>query len=91
MSKQISYKKINYTDFQRLLHKRFTDCAGDNHQPYYMELALKINKTAVTIRNCFQLSEQKVSDKILTSVMDELGLEGKIEWISGERFYCIKK
>jgi hypothetical protein len=91
MSKVINYKKIKYPDFQRLLHKRFIDSAGENHQPYYMELALKIGKTAVTVRNCFQPIEQVVSDEVLTKLMDEIGLEGKIEWISGERHYCIKK
>ena len=90
MASNNGYTPIKYYEFQRLLNRTLVDKAGTNHAEYFRNLGRKMKKSPVSIRNCFQESRQMVSDEMLTKVTDILELEVKIEWVSGQRYYCIK-
>ncbi len=79
------YTKLNYSNFQRFLHRAFVD-SGKRE----MEIALEINLNSPnTIRNAFHITQQTVSDKVLTNIMTSLGLDGFIVWDKGERQYFV--
>jgi len=83
----LGYKKINYSQLQDVLDKKRKE--KDLH-----EIALAANievKSVGTIRNCFNKSEQTVSDEVFTKLFNELGIDGIVLWSNGERNYLIKK
>lgn len=81
------YQKVNYTQLQKELHKQ--NAGRDVHE---LTLAANIGvKSVGTIRNCFDIDRQTVSDEVLTKLFKELQFKGVILWENGERNYLIKK
>lgn len=80
------YKVVNYSQFQKELHKKFSDMDCKE-----LSIAANIGVDSVlTIRNCFNLNKQMVSDTVLTKVMDFLKLDGFVLWAGGVRKYYIR-
>lgn len=81
------YKKVPYKDMQKELKKKHDDSGKS-----LVDIAATINVNSTnTIKFAIDNpNEQMVSDKVLTSVFDALGLPGFVMWISGERQYFIK-
>lgn len=82
--KQVTYRKfisnlrIRYNDYRNVTGK-------DEH-----DIGKSIKKTGTSIRNCFNDKQQTVSDKVLTLLMKAIGVNGKIEWTEGVKFYFIE-
>lgn len=80
------YKKVNYSEFQTALHRSFADCGKA-----WVDIASEVHvKTPITVKNAFKTDKQIVSDEVLTSIMNSVGLEGGIWWNKTERNYYIK-
>lgn len=79
------YDQTEYADLAIALHERFLDSDKKEIQ-IAIELGLDSHNT---IRNAFNTSEQKVSDKVLTGVMKSVGLNGTVLYHNGERFYYV--
>lgn len=79
------YTKLNYSNFQRFLHRAFVDS-----EKREIQIAAEINLNSPnTVRNAFHINQQVVSDKVLTNIMTSLGLDGFIVWDKGERQYFV--
>ena len=79
------YKSVSYTELQSHLKKNW-DKSGKS----LPELAIEAELASTEgVRNTFTLEEQKVSDKVLTSVFNSVGLNAFVVWINGERKYLI--
>lgn len=85
MSNAAEYKRVPYKKFQSELHKCKININKDE-----MCLAMELGKSFTHIRNCFNDRSQIVSDEILSKLMKRVGMEGKIEWVDGVRYYCIE-
>lgn len=79
------YKRVSYKELQKHIHrnrtKEFSDVAV---------AGLLGMKSTQTVRNAFNTEEQVASDPLLTKLMKLLGVNGKVEWIEGVRYYSIK-
>ena len=86
----IKYRKVSYKVFVAELWCHYLDykAAKDNNRE--LALALCINKTTMSVRNCLQAKKQIASDKVLSSLMKCLNMKGKIEWENGVRNYLIE-
>lgn len=81
------YKEVSYTEFQSALHKAFVDSGKKE-----ILIAAEIDvKTPATVNNTFDVDNQIVSDKVLTGVMESVGLNGCVVWENKERKYFISK
>lgn len=78
------YKKITYNQLQEFIKK----AKEGNKSDVEIAVALKV-ETTQTVRNATQKDEQKVSDKILSSLINIVGLDGFIFWHNGIRSYYI--
>jgi hypothetical protein len=85
------YKKITHNELAALMNKVFNEKSKGESAAYSMKIALHINKTSVTVKNCFNLSTQVVSDEIFTKVCNYIGLDVKTEWHKGSKTYFINK
>lgn len=54
-----------------------------------VEIALCMNKTTMSVRNCTQPMEQVVSDKVLTTFLNCIKVNAKVEWVAGVRKYYL--
>ena len=79
------YKEITYNQLQSLITKN----KEGNKSDVEIAFALKV-ETTQTVRNAMQKDEQKVSDKILSSLIGIVGLNGIVVWSNGVRHYFIK-
>lgn len=79
------YKKVTYNQLQDLIKK----AKEGNKSDVEIAAALKV-ETTQTVKNAMQKDTQKVSDKILTSLINIVGLTGCVIWESGERNYYVK-
>lgn len=79
------YKSVSYGELQTQLEKNF-DQSGKSLPELAIEAGLASTEG---VRNTFYLDEQKVSDKVLTSVFNSVGLNAFVVWINGERKYLI--
>ena len=80
------YKSIPYNDLQKELEKTF-----DNSEKTPAQIAAAAGvSTTNTIQSAIKNDSQIVSDKVLTSVFETLGLGAFILWINGEKHYFIK-
>lgn len=80
------YKQVNYTDFQKALHLKYTD---SEKTPVEVAAGIKV-KSPATIKNAFKTDMQIVSDEVLTAVMKSVGLSGFVIWVFGKKYYYIK-
>jgi len=81
------YKPVPYNDLQKELDSSFKRSGKS-----YAELAVAADLiSTATIKNAFDLDEQRVSDKTLTRIFDYIGMEAIIVWKNGERHYYISK
>jgi hypothetical protein len=79
------YKNLTYNDFQRKLGEKLAGC-----QMTDMELALKVGvKSTATIKNSQRLIKQIVSDNVLTSLAQVIGLDAFVIWHNGKRYYYV--
>ena len=80
------YKPVSYPELKKELNK-----ALETSGKKYPELAVaaELNSTQ-SISFVFDADEQKVSDKVLTSVLTAVNLGGFVMWIGGEKHYFIK-
>lgn len=80
------YKQLNYSDLKSELSKQME--ASGKTLP---EMAVDVDVSSTsTIRLVFDSLDQKVSDKVLTSVCQSLNFNAFVIWMNGERFYFIK-
>lgn len=80
------YKPIEYTDLKDRLNKAYLSSGKT-----YPDLAVAASVTSTqTIKFVFESSEQKVSDKVLTSVSNALNVSAFIMWLNGEKHYFVK-
>lgn len=84
------------TEYNPVTYKRFLSELNASFQLFKEEtkksdkdIAFSLNKTTITLRNCFEDKKQVVSDEVLTSLMKIIKMEGKIEWQNGNRNYLI--
>jgi len=80
------YKPISYADLTKELNKVF-DSSGKSYPD--LAVAAEVNSTQ-TIKFAFDGETQKVSDKVLTSILSTLEMSAFILWFQGEKFYYIK-
>lgn len=78
------YKKITYNQLQDFIKK----AKEGNISDVQIAVDLKV-ETTQTVRNATQKDEQKVSDKILSSLINIVGLDGFVFWRNGIRNYYI--
>lgn len=77
------YKKVNYPHLVGLMNEAKEDSE--------MQLALAIGiKSAQTIKNAFQCSDQIISDKVLTTLTEKIGINAVVIWEKGVRNYYVK-
>ena len=82
-----NYSQINYENLIKELKKATTD--KDLHE---LTIATQVGvKSVGTIRNCYNLDVQIVSDEVLSKVFKVLNMNVFIAWIDGDRKYFIKK
>lgn len=80
------YKIVNYSDFQRKIHKLYIESSRS-----LVELSVCAGvRSQATIQNCFNTDTQVVSDTVLTKLMECLGMDGFVLWVGGSRKYYIK-
>lgn len=80
------YKRISYKKLQDVLHKEFSDSTLTE-----TGLAVKLSvRSTQTVRNLFNIEGQMVSDELLSKLTKILGIDSKIEWVGGVRYYSIK-
>lgn len=80
------YKPITYSELNKELNKAF-----DTSEKSYPDLAVAAGVTSTqTIKFVFESEDQKVSDKVLTSVLNALGINGLIVWFDGGKHYLVK-
>jgi len=80
------YKTIDYGSLKSHLIKAY-EASGKS----YIDLAKAAEVTSTqTIKFIFDSQEQKVSDKVLTSVSNTLGINAFIIWMNGEKYYYMK-
>ncbi len=85
MIKVEGYKIVEYLELQKKLHNAFEQ-SEKNHIQIAVEVGIK---SSLTIKNAFNLDEKSVSDKVLTQVMKNVGVDGFIVWVKGERRYYL--
>ena len=79
------YTQLTYSNFQRFLHKAFVDSKKKE-----IEIASDLGLSSPnTIRNAFDVNQQRVSDKVLTGVMKSLGINGFVVCKDESKFYYI--
>lgn len=80
------YKQVTYNRFIFELSKKYVSYKeGFDKTEHAIARSMKV--TSMSVRNCFKKNVQAVSDKVLTSLMKNIGMKGKIEWIDGVRNY----
>lgn len=84
------FKEVNYTDFVTELEKQYR-AFQKLHDKNEVEIAVAIDTGYMSVRNCLAKTTQMVSDKLLTTLMNHIGMDGKVEWYRGERKYHIEK
>lgn len=85
----LAIRQVNYRKFISELNKRYIEykfITGKTEQ----DIGKSIKKTSMSVRNCFNDKQQTVSDKVLTLLMKAIGVNGKIEWTEGAKFYYIE-
>jgi len=81
------YKSQPYPDVQKELLRKF-DLSGKG----LPELAMGAEvESTQTIKFALESVEQKVSDRVLTSVANSLEFNMFIVWINGEKHYFVKE
>jgi hypothetical protein len=82
----IGYENKTYKQFQKVLWQLSVDSGKGE-----AKLSLEMGGVSIqSVRNCFDNSTQRVSDAILTKLMDCLGMEGFVLWVGGVRKYYIR-
>lgn len=80
------YKPIEYGALKDKLNEAYNSSGKS-----YPELAVAADVTSTqTIKFVFESSEQKVSDKVLTSVSNALNISAFVMWLNGEKHYFVK-
>lgn len=80
------YEPITYKGLKKELNTVLK--TSDKTHPD-LAVAAGVNSTQ-TIKFVFESDEQKVSDKVLTSVMNALEISAFIMWMNGDKHYFIK-
>lgn len=86
--KVTGYKQVSYDLLQELMGEKF-----NNYKEVHTEiqLAVAINvKSPQTVRNAFQKDMQMVSDEVLTTLIEAIGINGCVIWEKGVRNYYVK-
>lgn len=82
------HKQVTYSELQKLMEEKYNAYKVNNNE---IHLAVAINvKSPQTVRNAFQQNMQVVSDEVLTSVTDAIGLPACIVWEKGQKNYFVK-
>jgi hypothetical protein len=80
------FKRVSYKELQDSIHEKRTKKKISD-----FELAMRLGgKSSQTVRNALNVTEHIASDKLLTQLMKAVGVNGKVEWIEGVRYYSIK-
>lgn len=87
---KVQYKEVTYEQFVAELERQYKAFRKDNDKSE-VEVAVAIETGYMSVRNCLFPVTQIVSDKVLTSLMKYIEMEGKVEWYEGERSYHIAK
>lgn len=89
MQDTIEYIEVPYSKFVKALLKKYSEHKKKENRSE-IDIAICIGKSCMTVRNCFNLKGQVVSDKIITSLMKCVDLPGKIEWLNGEKYFYLE-
>lgn len=85
----IGYKKVDYKQLQQVMQKNYADYREGKSE---IDLAVTMKvKSTQTIRNAFRQDYQMVSDELLTSLNNAIGLNTCVVWVNGVRNYFIPK
>lgn len=80
------YTQVDYQTFQGNLYDAFRRSGKK-----YFQIASEIKvQSTQTPANAIRSNKQMVSDEILTSIMQSVGLKGFVIWVLGLRYYYIK-
>lgn len=80
------FKHVEYKELQKHIHT-----CKDKKKLNDLSIALLLGaKSAQTARNALNRDNQIASDQLLTKLMKAVGINGKVEWIEGVRYYSIK-
>lgn len=80
------FKRVSYKELQNSIHEK-----RDKKKITDFKLAeLLGGKSSQTVRNSLNKNDHIASDKLLTQLMKAVGVNGKVEWIEGVRYYSIK-
>ena len=80
------YKPIEYSELKDKLIKAY-ETSGKTYPD--LAVAAKVTSTQ-TIKFVFESPDQKVSDKVFTSVSEALSVSAFIMWLNGEKHYFVK-
>lgn len=79
------YKQVTYNILQKRMAEKRDGVTN-------LQLAVKLRlESPQTIKNAFQLDRQKVSDKVLTSLIETIGINACVIWEKGVRNYYVKR
>jgi len=82
------YKQVTYLRLQQLMAAKYEKYKEGSSE---ILLAVSLNvKSSQTVRNAFQQDMQMVSDSILTSIIEAIGLNACVVWEKGQRNYFVK-
>lgn len=79
------FRKVEYSELKTIVSKRLVKC-----NKTIKNLCAVMDVTEPSIRSIYLNETQKVSDWIITTVVDILGIDAMIIWNKGKRFYYIK-
>ncbi len=80
------YKPTTYSELQKEVSTKFA--ASEKKLPD-LAVAAEVDSTN-TIQFAINSETQKVSDRVLTSVYNSLGIAAFVLWINGEKHYFVK-
>lgn len=85
-----NYKEVSYKELQKTVWQAWTGYKDNGGDEVKLATSLKL-KTTHSARNAFNDKKQKVSDELLSGVIDCLGMDALIVYHKRKRLYYIKK
>lgn len=86
--KVTGHKQVSYSELQGLMETKYNKY---KEQSTEMQLAVAIEvRSPQTVRNAFQKDMQMVSDEVLTTLIEAIGINGCVIWEKGVRNYYVK-
>lgn len=86
MIKIAGYKQVEYLKLLEVMEERQKESGKSD-----IQVAADINvNTSTTVKNAFAIEGQMVSDKVLTNIMESIGLNGFVLVFNGTKYYYIQ-